>query len=128
MLGNETQCGEGFQPSASNVARAGIDHGVMVGKRNLSKKLPIAPAIKRSPATVFVLHGQNPTNCPLHSLSFPSLVRLSGKTDFGKSSEYLKSIVDIRIKLIGILEIPPSRFAFGILDLPVAHALDFLLE
>src|SRR5262245_13422107 len=128
MLGNKTQCGEGFQSSAGNITGAGINHCIMVRKRNLSKKPPIAPAVKGSPATVVVLHAQHPTQRPLHNPSLSSFVRFIREADLRKGSQYLKGIVHIGIKLICILEIPPARFAFGVLDLPVANRLDLFFD
>src|SRR5260221_11513159 len=98
MIRGEIQCSQCLQSSTGNVTCAGIDHGIMVGKRNLSKKLPIAAAIKGGPATVLVLHAQNPTKRTIHSLSFSAFIVFLREANFGEGGEYLKRIVHVRIK------------------------------
>ena len=51
---------ESFKHSAGEVGRAGVDHGVVIGERNVAEELAVVVPIERPPAAVAVLHGQHP--------------------------------------------------------------------
>src|SRR5260370_31951512 len=57
---------QALQHARSDVGGGGIDHGVVVGKRYIAEERFVVVAIESAPATVAILHPEQPLNTPAH--------------------------------------------------------------
>src|SRR5262249_46598581 len=68
-----------LQDTCRNIRTAGVEHGVMVGKRNLGENLAVDVAVERRPAAVAVLHPEQPVDATLLRRSQGTRVRGQGR-------------------------------------------------
>src|SRR5437879_11823261 len=58
--------GKHLQDPARDVHRGRVEHGVVIGERNVLKNHAIVVFVERGPAAVLALHGKNTVDGTLH--------------------------------------------------------------
>src|SRR4029077_5364781 len=97
MIRGPAEAPEAFEYACRNIGSRGIDHRVVVGKRNVAEKRFVVVAVKSAPAAVAVLHAEQPLNTSAHR----SLHALGGrKLHPLQGHEYERGVVHVRIKII----------------------------
>src|SRR5262249_3134789 len=65
MAGSVAGLAERFQDAGGDVGAARVEHGVVVGERDLGEYLAVDVAVERPPAAVAVLHPEYPAEAAL---------------------------------------------------------------
>src|SRR5262249_25044532 len=119
MIRRPAETAEAFHYTRGNVRRGWIDHRVVVGERNVAEKLAVVVSVKRSPATITILHAQKPLNgaarCGLHA----GLVWILHALERRQNE---RGVIHMRIMIVAKLESPAARLGVLVLDLPIAAA------
>src|SRR5437762_2666760 len=63
---------ETLDDARGDVGRRGIDHSIVVSKRNVAKEFAIIVAVEGAPATIAILHAEQPLNATAHGGFHPS--------------------------------------------------------
>src|SRR4029077_15145305 len=72
LFGAPAKTAQAFDDTSRHISGGRIDHGVVIGKRNVTQEFAVVVAIKRAPAAVFILHAQQPLDPKPHG-SFHAL-------------------------------------------------------
>ena len=108
-----------------DIHRRWIQHGVVVGKRNVLEDHSVVVFVERSPAAITALHGENPVDGALDRLSLIAAVRM---LDVSQCQAHHGAVIHVGIKLVVEFEIPTAGLAFPVLHFPIAHGADLLLQ
>ena len=121
---------ERFQHARGDVRAARVEHGIVVGERNLGQDFAVDVPIERRPAAVLVLHAQKPLQAALDGGR--QVGRLfaadEGVASLGQGGQHHGRVVHIRVMGVAILEEPAALRQIRIHLAPVAAAPDFLVE
>src|SRR6185312_1006301 len=117
MLARQTILAERFEYSPGNVRARWIEHGVVIGKRNLAQKLPVVIDIESRPSAVFALHGEQPVDGALLACL---LLNRVGSASAAQGEKDHSRVVNVGIELIGEFEAPARWFYIGPLYAPIA--------
>src|SRR6266446_3524489 len=119
MLGGPAETAEAFDNASGDVGGGRIDHGVVVGERNVAEETAVIVAIERAPAAIAILHAQKPldatANGAFHASRIGILHALERHQDEG-------GVVDVGIKIVAEFESPAAGLGVFVFDLPVARA------
>src|SRR6266481_4289496 len=123
MIGGPAKAAKAFEDARRHVSGGRIDHGVVIGERNVAENLFVVVAVEGAPAAIAILHAKQPLNPAadggFHALGLREFHALQSHEDKG-------GVVDIGIKIIAEFEDPAAGISVFILDLPVAGAKDLL--
>src|SRR6266849_9462895 len=123
MLGRPAETAKTFDNAGGDVGGRRIDHGVVVGERNVAEEAAVIVAIKRAPAAIAILHAEKPldaaANGAFHAGRIGIFYALERHQDEG-------GVVDVGIKIIAEFERPAAGLGVFVLDLPVAGTEDLL--
>src|SRR5690242_9891732 len=62
MFGGPAEAAKALHHACGHVSGGGIDHGVVIGKRNIAEKLAVVVAVEGAPTAIAILHAQKPLN------------------------------------------------------------------
>src|SRR5262249_45612311 len=108
MLTLEAEPLECLERASCDVFATGINHRVMVRKRNEGPDFVVAVLVESGPAAVSVLHRKEPLRPALDRVLTAPFLRLVRVSHFGKRREHFARVVAIRIRLIRVFEIPAA--------------------
>ncbi len=116
---------EHFENASSDVHGRGIEHGVVIGERNVLEDHAVVIFVERRPAAVLALHGEEssrwraaPTRAD--SVRWDDRVR-EAEADHG-------GVIDVGIKLVIEFEVPAAGLTFFVFNFPVADGADLFLQ
>src|ERR1700731_3464949 len=119
MIRRPAKASKTLENASGDVGGRGIDHGVVIGKRNIAEEPTIVVAIECSPTTIAILHTQEPLNttasCGFHALSIGELHALQSHQDES-------GVVHVRIKIVAKFEGPATGLGVFVFYLPIAGA------
>src|SRR5450432_1188988 len=125
MIGEPAKAAEAFEDAGGDVGGAGVDHGVVIGERNVAQKSAVVVAVESAPAAVAILHAEEPlkaaANGGFHARGVGKFHTLEGHEDE-------RSVVDVGIKIVAEFEGPAAGLGVFIFYLPVAGAENLLGE
>src|SRR5882762_8788118 len=105
MLGGPAETAEAFDNAGGDVSGRRIDHGVVVGERNVAEQTAVIVAIESAPAAMPILHAQKPldaaANGTFHANGIGVLYALEGHQDEG-------GVIDVGIKIVAEFERPSA--------------------
>ena len=116
---------EALNNARGDIGGGRIDHRVVISKRNVAEEVLVVVTVKRTPATVTVLHAEQPLNSAaygaFHALGIGVLHAL-------ERHEHKRGVVDVRIKIVAKFEGPAARFGVFVFHLPIARPEHLLRE
>ena len=95
-----------LEDAAGDVDRRRIEHGVVIGERDVLEHHLVVVFVERRPAAVLALHREDPVDRALHRLA---LVAAIGMFHAAQPQANHRAVIDIRIKLVVKLEVPAAR-------------------
>ena len=110
---------ETLDDARGDVGRRGIDHSIVVSKRNVAKEFAIIVAVEGAPAAIAILHAEQPLNATAHGGFHPSGLGILHALE---SHQHESCVVHVRIKIIAKFKGPSAGFRIFVLDLPIAGA------
>ena len=133
IFAGKPKMAQALQRARRDVAGAGINHRVMVGKRHLREQPFVIVLVKTGPATVPALHPEHPTDTATDGGRFLT-VKIS--LDAVEGHQHHDGVVHVRVKFIIVFEEPPTdglvRFgvavAFGMFHTPITRPAHFLVQ
>ena len=114
-----------FQDAARNIDRRRIEHGIVVGERNVLEHHFIVVFVERGPAAVLALHRQDPVHGALHRFALVASIRV---LDPAQPQTHHCGVINVGVELIVKLEVPASRLPAPVLYFPIASLADLLLQ
>src|SRR5450432_2282439 len=125
MIGEPAKAAEAFEDAGGDVGGAGIDHGVVIGERNVAQESAVVVAIESAPAAIAILHAEEPlqaaANCGFHARGIGEFHALEGHEDES-------GVVDVGIKIVAEFKGPAAGFGVFVFYLPVAGTENLLGE
>src|SRR5580693_5944040 len=117
MIRAPAKAAKTFEHSRGDIRGGWIEHGVVIGKRNVAEETLVVVAIERGPTAVAILHAEQPldaaANRRFHTRRIGEFYALQRHQDE-------RGIVHVRIKIVAKLEDPAAGRSVLILNLPVA--------
>src|SRR6267142_2035661 len=125
MLGRPAETAEAFDNAGGDVSGRRIDHGVVVGERNVAEETAVIVAIKRAPAAIAILHAEKPLDAAANGAFHAGRIGIFYALE---RHENEGGVVDVGIKIVAEFERPAAGLGVFVFDLPVAGAEDLLRE
>src|ERR1700722_2951781 len=119
MIGRPTHLSKTFDRARSDVGSGRVQHGVVVGKRNVIEKLQIVLVIECAPAAVAILHTDEPGQATTHGVTQTLGIRI---VDSAKGHQDECGVVHIGIKIIAEFKSPAAGIGILVLHLPITGA------
>ena len=127
MSGVVAEQPEGLHHVGRDIDAGRVERLAEIAERNPGQQLFVVVAVKRAPAAVGGLHGQNPVHGPGDRGVKTPVVRALF-TQLGQDDQGYRSVVNIGIGGVGALKRPAAGCDLGQLDLPVSAGDDLLAE
>src|ERR1700722_5565134 len=116
MIHGPAEASETLEDACGDVGGGGIDHGVVIGERNIAEEAAIIVAVECAPAAVAILHAQEPLNaaasCGFHALGIGEFHAVQGHQDE-------RGVVHVGIKIVAKFKGPAAGFGVFVFYLPI---------
>ncbi len=99
-----------FERASGDIGASRIEHGVVIGERNVAQELPIIVDVEGRPAAVLRLHGEK----PVERTVLAGLLGFGiGGTRMREAEHHHGGIVDIGIVVVTEFKGPAGGFRVG---------------
>src|SRR5262249_4620445 len=108
-----------------NVSSRRIDHGIVIGKRNIAEEPAIVVAVKGAPAAIAILHTEQPLNAAANGAFHALRIGIGHALERHQNEG---SVVNIGVEIIAEFKGPATGLGVFVLDLPVARTEHLLAK